>query len=466
MFDALTGRLRSVFDGLLSRGILSEADVDKALADVRRALVEADVALPVARDLVEKVRERAVGQKALSSVRPGEQVVVIVQEALTEALGETVEPTLRGRPAVVLLVGLQGSGKTTTAAKLGRWHAANGKRSVMLASLDTRRPAAMEQLAMLGERAGLDVLERKEGEAPTAIAKRALETARGKYDLLLLDTAGRMAVDEDLMAECVAIRDAARPGDIWLVADSLTGQSAVEVAQGFHEALGLTGVVLTRLDGDGRGGAALSMRSVIGQPILYAGVGEGIDELEIFHPDRVASRIVGMGDIETLAEKVAEELSEEEAKSQLDKMVSGKMTLVDYSEQIRQIRRIGGAGKVLGMLPGMSALKQEGDAQKEIERHLVIIQSMTPEERKNPGLINGSRRHRIAKGAGVKAENVNNLLKALGQMQSAAKMMGNFADGAAAGGQLPDMRQMAQLAQQQAARRPAGKKKGKRTRRW
>lgn len=458
MFDSLTERLRSVFDGLRARGSLSEEDVDRALGDVRRALLEADVALPVARDLVERARERAVGKEVLSSVTPGQQVVHIVHEALVEALGESAEPNLRGNPAVVLLVGLQGSGKTTTVAKLGRWHAAGGKRSVMLASLDTRRPAAMEQLATLGQRAGLDVLDRQEGEEPPAIARRAVEAARGRHDLLLLDSAGRMAVDEELMAECVAIRDAARPGEIWLVADSLTGQSAVEVAQGFHEALGLTGVVLTRLDGDGRGGAALSMRAVTGQPILYAGVGEGLEDLEVFHPSRVASRIVGMGDVETLVERAKEEIDEKEAQRQLDKMTSGRLNLADYGEQVRRMRRMGGANKLLGMLPGMPSLPENFSGGEELDRHLAIIQSMTPQERREPGIVNGSRRRRIATGAGVSVEHVNRLLKTHRQMQGAAKMMG----GAAAGGKQPDMRQLAA----QMASRPAKRKAGKRKRRW
>ncbi len=461
MFDALTGRLRAVFDGLRGRGSLSEADVDNALGEVRRALLEADVALPVARNLVEKARVRAVGQEVLSSVTPGQQVAHIVQEALAEALGESAEPKLRGNPAVVLLVGLQGSGKTTTAAKLGRWHAAGGKRSVMLASLDTRRPAAMEQLATLGERAGLAVLDRQEGEEPPAIARRAVEAARGRHDLLLLDSAGRMAVDGELMAECVAIRDAAQPGEIWLVADSLTGQSAVEVAQGFHDALGLTGVVLTRLDGDGRGGAALSMRAVTGQPILYAGVGEGIEDLEVFHPSRVASRIVGMGDVETLVEKAKEEMDEKEALQELDKMAKGQMNFVDYSEQIQRTRRMGGASKLMGMLPGMPSMaSMPGNVggEEELDRHQAIIQSMTPQERREPGIVNGSRRRRIAAGAGVTVEQVNRLYKARQQMQQVAKMM----EGAAAGGKPPDMRQMAA----QLASKPAKRKAGKRTRRW
>lgn len=458
MFEALTGRLRSVFDALQAKGALGEGDVDRAMRDIRRALLEADVALPVVRELTEGIRARAVGREVLASVTPAQQVTAIVREALEEALGESVEPRLVGRPATVLLVGLQGSGKTTTAAKIGRRYATEQGRRVLLASLDTRRPAAMEQLATLGGRAGLEVLDRRDGEDPVAIARRALDRARRDVDLLLLDSAGRSTVDAELMAECAAIRDAVEPQAIWLVADSLAGQSAADVARGFQDALDLSGVVLTRLDGDGRGGAALSMRAVSGQPILFAGTGEGIEDLEPFHPGRVATRILGMGDVTTLVEKARELVDEKEAEKSIRRMARGRYDLDDYRREIERMRKLGGMGRIMEMLPGSPASTLPPGGEAELDAHLAIIQSMTRRERSEPGVIKGSRRRRIAAGAGVAVDRVNRLLKAHRQMESAARMIGS----AAGGGRQPDMRQMmAQL-----SRRSSARGRSRRSRRW
>ncbi|MBT3532546.1 MAG: signal recognition particle protein, partial [Rhodospirillaceae bacterium] len=362
MFDSLTDRLGTVFDKLTRRGALSESDVDAALREVRQALLEADVALPVARDFIAQVRERAVGEEVVKSVTPGQMVVKIVNDTLVETLGsEAVEINLNAvPPAPIMLVGLQGSGKTTTTAKLAKRLVERDKKKVMMASLDTRRPAAMEQLKVLGEQIDVPTLPIVEGQNPNDIAKRAMQAAKLQgFDIILLDTAGRMHVDEALMAEVQAIHGVAKPVETLLVVDSLTGQDAVNVAEQFGKRLNLTGIVLTRVDGDGRGGAALSMRAVTGCPIKLLGVGEKLDEIETFHPDRIASRILGMGDVVSLVEKATENIDEQEADKLAKKIQKGQFDMNDLLDQLRQISKMGGLDGLMAMLPGVGKMKKQ-----------------------------------------------------------------------------------------------------------
>ena len=436
MFDSLSGRLGGVFETLTRRGALSEADVDSALRDVRIALLEADVALPVVKDFVAGVRERAVGADVLKSVAPGQQVIKIVNDRLVEMLGgESAEIRLAAAspPAAVMLVGLQGSGKTTTTAKIGRFLRESQRKRVLMASLDTRRPAAMEQLAMLGLQAEVDVLPIVAGENAVAIARRAMKAgAREGHDAVLLDTAGRLHVDDELMAECFAVREAARPAETLLVADALTGQDAVNVAGAFHERIGLTGIALTRVDGDGRGGAALSMRAVTGCPIKLIGTGEKLDAIEPFHPDRIASRILGMGDVVSLVEKAQETIEQEEAERLARKAKKGGLDLNDLSKQIQQVRKMGGMEGLLGMLPGVGKVKRQlADANVDLgmlDRQQAIIDSMTPTERRNPKLLNSSRKRRIAGGSGTTVQDVNRLLKQVKQMNLMMKRAGKLGE--------------------------------------
>ena len=424
MFDTLSGRLGGVFETLTRRGALSEADVTAALREVRIALLEADVALPVVKDFVAGVREQAVGADVLKSVAPGQQVIKIVNDRLVEMLGgETAEIGIAAAspPAAVLMVGLQGSGKTTTTAKLGRFLRTTHRKRVLMASLDTSRPAAMEQLAVLGAEAEVDVLPVVAGEGAVAIARRAMKAgAREGHDVVLLDTAGRLHVDDELMAECKAVRDAAGPAETLLVADALTGQDAVTIASAFHERIGLTGIALTRVDGDGRGGAALSMRAVTGCPIKLIGVGEKLDAIEPFHPDRIASRILGMGDVVSLVEKAQETIEQEEAERLVRKARKGGFDLDDLSKQLQQVRKMGGMEGLLGMLPGVGKVKRQlADANVDLsllDRQQAIIGSMTPAERRNPKLLNSSRKRRIAGGSGTAVQDVNRLLKQVKQM--------------------------------------------------
>ena len=423
MFESLSSRLRGAFGALTRRGALTEASVDEALAEVRRALLDADVALPVARDFVARVREKAVGQDVLSSVTPGQQVVKIVHDELVEALGGTESAPMRidSPPAVVLMVGLQGSGKTTTSAKLARHLSERERKKVLLAALDTRRPAAMEQLATLGERAGIEALPIVPGQDPVAIARRATEAAqRGGFDVAILDTAGRMTVDDALMAESAAVRDAAQPRETLLVADSLTGQDAVRVAEAFDRTLGLTGVILTRLDGDGRGGAALSMRSTTGKPIRFAGVGEGIDDLEVFRPERIASRIVGMGDIVSLVEKAKERLEDRGERTAL-RMQKGRFDLNDFRAQLRNVDRMGGMTEVLDLIPGIKSVQKRVVNEFQANRHVAIICSMTEQERRHPEVLQASRKRRIAAGSGTEVAEVNRLLRGYQFMADAVR---------------------------------------------
>jgi len=437
MFDSLSNRLNEVFDRLRGRGALSEDDVAAALREIRIALLEADVALPVVRDFVNAVRERAIGQEVLRSVTPGQMVVKIVHDHLVEVLGGGAAPSrgaigtdggldLNATPPVgIMLVGLQGSGKTTTAAKIGLRLKNRERKKVLMASLDVQRPAAQEQLAQLGRQAGVATLPIVAGERPVAITRRALDTARREgYDVVLYDTAGRLHVNEELMLEVAAVREAANPYQTILVADAMTGQDAVNVAKAFGERAGITGIVLTRVDGDARGGGALSMRAITGKPIIMIGTGEKIDALEPFHPERIAGRILGMGDVVSLVEKAAETADRDEAERLAKKFEKGNFDLDDLAAQLRQLRRMGGMSGMLGMLPGIGKVKKQLDAanidETVVKRQEAIIASMTNAERKNPKLLNGSRRRRIAAGSGTSVPDINRLLK---QYQDMAGMM-------------------------------------------
>ena len=431
MFEQLSDRLDKVFGRLRGRGLLSASEVDAALREVRIALLEADVALPVVKDFIAAVREKAVGEAVLKSVKPGQQVVKIVHDELVRLLGgeEGARSLDLGGtpPAVVMMVGLQGSGKTTTTAKIARLLAAKEGRRVLMASLDTRRPAAQEQLAVLGEEAGIETLAIVAGQDPQAITRRALETARFKgFDVLLLDTAGRLHVDEALMGELKAVAAAAQPRETLLVVDAMTGQDAVEIARHFDTALALTGVVLTRMDGDARGGAALSMRAVTGKPIVFMGTGEKLDQIERFDPARVAGRILGMGDIVALVEKAAEAVKADEAERMARKLQKGQFDLEDLRTQLRQMQKMGGLKGLLQLLPGMKGMMKgmkAGLDDRMIRRQEAIINSMTPAERRNPKLLNASRKRRIAAGSGTSVQEVNRLLKQYQQMAGMFKRM-------------------------------------------
>ena len=430
MFDSLSSRLSGVFDKLTRRGVLSEADVDQAMAEVRQALLEADVALPVVRDFIANAKTRALGEEVLRSVAPGQQVIKIVNDVLVEMLGsEASEINLNAvPPVVILMVGLQGSGKTTTTAKLAKRLVERERKKVLMASLDVRRPAAQEQLKVLGEQAEIATLPIVAGQMPVDITKRALQAGKLQgYDVILLDTAGRLHVDEALMAEAKAVADAALPTETLLVADSLTGQDAVNVAQQFSDRLDLTGIILTRVDGDGRGGAALSMRAVTGQPIKLIGVGEKLDEIEAFHPDRIASRILGMGDIVGLVEKAAETIDQEKAEKLARKVQKGTFDLNDLLDQLRQMSKMGDLEGIMAMLPGVAKAKAEmakaNMDPKLLQRQEAIILSMTGRERSSPKLIHASRKKRIAAGSGASVQDVNKLLKSHKMMVQTMKKM-------------------------------------------
>jgi signal recognition particle subunit SRP54 len=456
LFESLSDRLGGIFDKITGRGALSAADVDGALREVRRALLEADVALDVVKSFVDKVRERAVGAELVRSVKPGQMVVKIVHDQLVEMLGEEGVPVDLNAPAPVplMMVGLQGSGKTTTTAKLAKRFTERGRKKVLMASLDTRRPAAQEQLRVLGEQVGVATLPIVAGQGPVEIARRAVNAARlGGYDVLMLDTAGRTHVDEPLMLEMAEIKAATNPHEILLVADALTGQDAVNVARSFNDRVGVTGIALTRVDGDGRGGAALSMRAVTGRPIKLIGTGEKMDALEDFHPGRIADRILGMGDIVSLVERAAENIDAEKAKAAAAKMKKGEFDLEDLSEQLRQMQKIGGMSGILGMMPGMGKMKNQLSAagldDKVVPRQLAIISSMTKAERQKPALMNGSRRKRIAAGSGTDVADVNKLLKMHRQMSDMMKKIGKSKGGLGAlfggGGPQPDPAILEQL---------------------
>ncbi|WP_019170833.1 signal recognition particle protein [Pseudaminobacter salicylatoxidans] len=436
MFESLQERLGSILNGLTGRGALSEADVSAALREVRRALIEADVALEVVRSFVDRVREKAVGAAVLKSIKPGQMVVKIVHDELIEMLGaEGVAIDLNApAPVVIMMVGLQGSGKTTTSAKIAKRLTERQGKKVLMASLDTRRPAAQEQLRQLGEQTNVATLPIVAGQTPVDIARRAVQAARlGGHDVVILDTAGRTHIDEPLMVEMADIRQASNPHEILLVADSLTGQDAVNLAKNFDDRVGITGLVLTRMDGDGRGGAALSMRAVTGKPIKLIGTGEKMDGLEEFYPKRIADRILGMGDIVSLVEKAAETIDAEKAAAMARKMQSGKFDLNDLAGQLQQMQKMGGMGGIMGMMPGMGKMKDQiaaaGFDDKMFARQLAIISSMTKAERANPDLLKHSRKKRIASGSGTDAAEINKLLKMHRQMADMMKAMGGKGKG-------------------------------------
>jgi signal recognition particle subunit SRP54 len=430
MFDGLSKRLSGILDGLRGRGALTESDVGEAMREVRRALLEADVALPVVRDFIEKVRAKAIGSDVIRSVTPGQMVIKIVNDALVEMLGSDADPiSLDATPPVaILMVGLQGSGKTTTTAKIAKRLVDRQKKKVLLASLDTRRPAAMEQLRILAEQVKVDFLPIVAGQNAVQIARRAMDAGRlGGFDVVMLDTAGRTTVDEALMAEAAEVKSVANPHEVLLVVDALTGQDAVNTATAFNERIGVTGIVMTRVDGDGRGGAALSMRAVTGKPIKLIGVGEKVDALEDFHPARIANRILGMGDIVSLVEKAAETINAEDAAAMAAKMQKGTFDLDDLKMQLQQMEKLGGMGGIMGMMPGMGKMKEAMETgkidDKLMKRQVAIINSMTRAERKNPDILKHSRKQRIAKGSGTSSEEINKLLKMHRGMAEMMKMM-------------------------------------------
>jgi signal recognition particle subunit SRP54 len=461
MFDSLSEKLGGILDRLTRRGALTEADVDAALREVRRALLEADVALDVARAFADGVKKHAVGVEVMKSVTPGQMVVKIVHDQLVETLGAQGEAIdLNAAPPVaIMMVGLQGSGKTTTTAKLARRLADRQKKKVLMASLDVRRPAAMEQLAVLGRDAEIATLPVVEGQMPAQIAKRALDAGRlGGYDVVLLDTAGRTTLDEAMMSEAADVKRAANPHEVLLVADALTGQDAVNLARSFDERVGLTGIVLTRVDGDGRGGAALSMRAVTGKPIKLIGTGEKLDALEEFDPARIAGRILGMGDVVALVEKAAATIDAEKAMRAAEKMRKGQFDLGDMREQLTQMAAMGGIGGLMGMMPGVAKMKNQianaGLDDGVLKRQIAIIDSMTPRERRNPDILKASRKKRIAAGSGTSPEQINKLLKMHRGMADMMKamgsgkrgMLGNLGQMMGFGGAAPTPEQMAELA--------------------
>jgi signal recognition particle subunit SRP54 len=430
MFQSLTERLSGVLDKLTRRGALTEGDVVEAMREVRRALLEADVALDVVRDFTDKVKARAVGAEVLRSVTPGQMVVKIVNDEMVAMLGSDAQPIdLHATPPVgILMVGLQGSGKTTTTAKIAYRLTNRDKKKVLMASLDTRRPAAQEQLRVLGEQTSVATLPIIAGQNPLQIARRAQEAAKlGGFDVIIYDTAGRVTVDEELMDEVRDVKAAIRPHETLLVADALTGQDAVVTAKAFDGRIGVTGIVLTRADGDGRGGAALSMRAVTGKPIKLMGVGEKWDALEDFDPRRIAGRILGMGDIVSLVEKAAQTIDVAKATKIAEKMQKGSFDLDDLGEQLAQMQKLGGMGGIMGMMPGMGKLKgqiNEAQADKSFVHMRAIIGSMTPKERRSPKVLDAKRKRRIAAGSGTKVEEINRLLKMHIQMADMMKQMG------------------------------------------
>jgi signal recognition particle subunit SRP54 len=464
MFDNLSERLGGILDRLTGRGSLSEADVDAAMREVRRALLEADVSLEVVRSFIDRVREQAIGATVVKSVTPGQMVVKIVHDELVATLGADGEGGIDLQavpPVAIMMVGLQGSGKTTTTAKLARRLTQRDKRKVLMASLDVYRPAAMEQLAILGRDLDIQTLPIVAGQQPPQIARRALEAGKlGGYDVVLLDTAGRTTLDEEMMAEAASIKSTANPHEVLLVADALTGQDAVNLARAFDQRVGLTGIVLTRVDGDGRGGAALSMRAVTGKPIKLIGTGEKLDALEEFDPARIAGRILGMGDIVALVEKAAANIDAEKAMRAAEKMRKGAFDLGDLREQLTQMQAMGGLGGLMGMLPGVAKMKNQLAAanldESVIKRQIAIIDSMTPKERRNPDILKASRKKRIASGSGTSPEAINKLLKMHRGMSDMMKAMGGAKRGPLAGlaqamgfgSGMPSPEKMAEMAKQ------------------
>jgi signal recognition particle subunit SRP54 len=440
MFDALTGKLEAVFKKLRGRGVLKEDDVKEALREVRLALLEADVNFKVVKEFVGRVQARAVGQEILSSLTPGQQVIKIVHEELVSLLGGTQAKLhlAPNPPTVIMMVGLQGSGKTTTAGKLAKYFKKDGRR-VLLVPADTRRPAAVEQLKTLAGQLGVDAYISEEKD-PVVICREAVKHAeKSLFEVVVLDTAGRLQIDEPLMDELRQIKTGVKPHEVLFVADAMTGQEAVNIAEKFNGDVGFDGVVLTKVDGDARGGAALSIKAVTGKPVKFAGMGEKLDALEPFHPDRMASRILGMGDVMSLIEKAQEAVSHEEALALAKKLRKDSFDLEDFRGQLRQVKKLGSLGDVLGMIPGLNKLKlpddQAGD--KELTRVEAIISSMTPKERSDYTVINGSRRLRIAKGSGTQVQDVNRLLKQFAEMRKMMKSMKGGKMGKMFGGRMP-----------------------------
>ncbi|MCF6344451.1 MAG: signal recognition particle protein [Devosiaceae bacterium] len=438
MFDNLSDRLGNIFKTLTSRGALSEADIKTAMREVRRALIEADVSLEVVRAFITQVSERAVGAEVTKSITPGQQIIKIVHDELVQVLGEEAVPiSLKATPPVaIFMVGLQGSGKTTTTAKIAKRFKERENKKILLASLDTRRPAAQEQLKILAEQVGVDSLEIIANQDPIKIAKRAMKEAKlGGYDILFLDSAGRTHIDEELMAETAKIKEITNPHETLLVVDALTGQDAINLARSFDERVDITGIVLTRIDGDGRGGAALSMRAATGKPIKLMGVGEKLDALEDFHPSRIADRILGKGDIVSLVEKASQNVSVQDAEKMAKKLKKGIFDLNDLKGQLEQMKKMGGMGKMLGLMPGMGKMKKAISGanleDKIFDRQVAIINSMTKKERELPALLNASRRKRIAKGSGTEVSEINKLMKQHRQM---ADMMKKMSKGGGKGG--------------------------------
>jgi len=473
MFESLSDRLSGVFDRLTKQGALSEEDVKTALREVRVALLEADVSLPVARSFVKSVQDKATGHAVTKSVTPGQQVVKIVHDELVKVLTGEGEPgalKIDNPPAPILMVGLQGGGKTTTTAKLARrLKDVNGKR-VLMASLDVSRPAAMEQLAILGTQIGVDTLPIVAGQRPVDIARRAKQqAAMGGYDVYMLDTAGRLSIDEELMAEVEAVRDVANPRETLLVVDGLTGQDAVHTAENFDTRIGISGVILTRMDGDGRGGAALSMRAVTGKPIKYVGLGEKLDAIEEFHPERIAGRILGMGDIVSLVEKAQATLEAEQAERMMKRFQKGQFNMNDLRMQLEQMLKMGGMEGIMGMMPGMGKMQKQiseaGFDDSILRRQIALINSMTKKERANPQILQASRKKRIAAGAGLEVPELNKLLKMHRQMSDMMKKLGQKGGramlkkamgGLFGKGGMPDMGNMDQKALEEAARKMGG----------
>jgi signal recognition particle subunit SRP54 len=429
MFDSLSDKLGGIFDKLRGKGNLTEAEVNDAAREIRVVLLEADVALPVVKEFIEIIKERAIGAEIVKSVTPGQQVVKIVHDTMVEMLGGTEVEGLNlnaAPPAAFLMVGLQGSGKTTSTAKISKFLSDKQNKKILMASLDTQRPAAQEQLAVLGEQTGVATLEIIKGQSPIDITKRAMEEARlGGFDIVMLDTAGRLSIDEELMAEVTAISKLSNPSETLLVVDAMTGQDAVNVAKEFDEKVGITGIMMTRIDGDARGGAAMSMKAITGKPIKLMGTGEQWDKIEPFYPDRIAGRILGMGDVVSLVEKAAENIEQEDAAEMAAKLKKGQFDFNDLLKQMKQMSKMGGAGAMMKMLPGLgkmaSQLEENGLADDVLKKHEAIILSMTLKEREKPSLMNASRKKRIAAGSGTTVQEINKLCKQQQQMQQVMK---------------------------------------------
>ena len=449
MFDSLSDRLQGVFRSLRGEGRLTEQTVEAALREIRMALLEADVNFKVVKAFIDRVRDKAVDQEVLKSLTPAQQVVRIVRDEMLALFGDSAGglPPSQARPRVILLLGLQGSGKTTTSGKLGRWLSKQGKHPILV-STDVRRPAAIEQLSVVAKQAGVRVHNPAGDLDPVRRAVGALTEARNAgFDVVIVDTAGRLHIDDDLMVELQAIKEATEPTDLLYVADAMTGQDAIKSAGEFNRRIGVTGVVLTKMDGDARGGAALSVVGVVGVPIAFAGSGERLQDLEPFHPDRVVSRVLGMGDVLSLIEKAEEAVSIEDAEKLEEKIRKNAFTLEDFRDQLRTIKKMGPIEQIIGMLPGMGNLKQMSAARdqvddKQLARVEAIINSMTPQERRNHQVINGQRRKRIAKGSGTSVEEVNRLLKQFVQMQKMLKQLGGMAGLGGKGGGMKAMRSL------------------------